>query len=261
MSDRRALTDTDKALYEWQMWVPDFGLAGQERLRGASVLVSRAGGVGGAAAQQLALAGVGRIVLAHAGPLRMSDLNRQVLMSHAGLGQSRVEQAARRLCEMAPGVEVDAVPENICEENVARLVAGVDLIVGSAPRFTERLLMNREAIRQGKPLVDCAMYELELQVTTIVPGRTPCLACLVPTEPPAWDRQFPVFGAVAGVAGSLGAMEAIKVLAGLGEPLLGRMLLADLRTMRFQHAKVHCRSQCSVCSHCQEGRTPTTDEH
>jgi bacteriocin biosynthesis cyclodehydratase domain-containing protein len=91
------------------------------------------------------------------------------------------------------------------------------------------------------------MYELEAQLTTIVPGRTPCLACLVPAEPPAWRRDFPVFGAVAGAVGSLGALEAIKVLAGFGEPLLGRLLLCDLRSMAFRRLAVHRRPGCPVC--------------
>lgn len=91
------------------------------------------------------------------------------------------------------------------------------------------------------------MYELEAQLTTIVPGQTPCLACLVPDPPSGWKRQFPVFGAVAGVIGNLGAMEAIKVLSGLGEPLLGRLLLCDLRNMSFRTVPIQRRPGCAVC--------------
>ena len=94
--------------------------------------------------------------------------------------------------------------------------------------------MNAVAVRLGKPLVDCAMYEMQAQLTTVIPGQTPCLACLYPAEPPHWKREFPVFGAVAGAVGCLGAMEVIKVLAGLGQPLAGQMLLADLGEMSFQ---------------------------
>jgi molybdopterin-synthase adenylyltransferase len=130
---------------------------------------------------------------------------------------------------------------------VARLVAAADLVAACAPRFGERLLLNREAVRQGKPLVDCAMYELTLQLTTVLPGRTPCLACLYPEEPAGWRREFPVFGAVAGVVGSLGATEAIKVLAGLGEPLAGRMLLGDLGDMSFRTVTLRRREGCAVC--------------
>jgi molybdopterin/thiamine biosynthesis adenylyltransferase len=104
-------------------------------------------------------------------------------------------------------------------------------------------------VRQGKPLVDCAMYDLDCQLTTVVPGRTPCLACLVPAEPPAWRREFPVFGAVAATVGSLGALEAVKVLAGFGDPLLGQLLLGDLRAMTFRQVAVHRRPGCPVCGH------------
>jgi molybdopterin/thiamine biosynthesis adenylyltransferase len=247
MAARLPLTDAERAVYEWQLWVSDFGEAGQEKLKGASVLISRCGGVGGAVAYELAAAGVGRLVLAHAGNAIPSDLNRQLLMTADGVGKPRVEQAARRLRELNPRVEIEPVPENISEANVARLVGEVDVVVDCAPRFGERLLMNREAVRQNKPLVECAMYELEAQLTTIAPGKTPCLACLYPTEPPHWDRRFPVFGAVAGVVGCLGAMEAIKVIAGLGEPLLGKLLVCDLREMSFRCAAIQPRRNCAVC--------------
>ena len=241
------LSPLELAQYEWQLAVSGFGAEGQARLKNASVLVSRCGGVGGAAAFQLAAAGVGRLVLAHGGNLKPSDLNRQVLMKHDWLGKSRVECAARTLREFNPNIEIIAVPENISETNAAQLVGQVDLVLDCAPLFTERYLMNREVVRQKKALVECAMYELEAQITTILPGQTPCLACLYPEAPPYWKRQFPVFGAVAATAGSLGAMEAIKVLAGLGAPLANRMLVCDLRTMDFRVVKTRRDPGCSVC--------------
>ncbi len=247
MRTSKPLTDAEKSLYEWQLWVPGFGEAGQERLKAASVLVSRCGGVGGLVAYQLAAAGVGRLILAHAGHVRANDLNRQLLMNHNGIGRPRVEQAARRLHELNPFVAIEPVAENVTAENAERLVGRADLVMSCAPLFSERLLLTRAAVAQGKPLVDCAMYELEMQLTTVVPGQTPCLACLYPEEPPAWKREFPVFGAVAGTVACLGAMEAIKVLAGLGEPLLGQMLIADLRDMTFRKVAVTRRPGCPVC--------------
>lgn len=238
----------ERAVYEWQLDVPGFGERGQEALRRATVLVSRAGGVGGAAAYYLAAAGVGRLVLAHEGSVRPSDLNRQILMTAAGVGRPRVESAARRLRELNPRLEVVAVGENVGEENAARLVAQADLVVDAAPLFRERFLLNREAVRQGKPLVECAMYALEVQVTTVLPGRTPCLRCLYPEEPPGWKRRFPVFGAAAGVAGTLGAMEAIKVLSGLGEPLAGHLLVGDLRSMEFRTIRLRRDPSCPECA-------------
>ena len=241
------LTDEERAVYEWQMWTPDFGEAGQERLKGASVLISRCGGLGSVVAYELAAAGVGRLVIAHAGNVKPSDLNRQLLMTHAGLGKSRVESAKQRLRELNPRLEVVPVPENLSENNAERLVGDVDLVVDCAPLFKERFLLNREVVRQGKTMVECAMYELEAHITTIRPGSTPCLACLFPEPPPAWKREFPVFGAVSGSVGCMGAMEAIKVLAGFGEPLCGELLTYDLRTMRFRKLVIRRDPECAVC--------------
>ena len=236
-----------ESLHEWQLAVPGFGEAGQRKLQAAAVLISRCGGVGGAVALELAAAGIGKLVLAHAGNLKPSDLNRQILMAADALGTSRVACAARRLREFKPYIEIVAVPENLSPANAASLVRQVDLVVDCAPLFQERYLMNREAVRQRKPMVECAMYELELQLTTIDPGRTPCLACLYPEAPAYWTRQFPVFGAVAGVAGCLGAMEAIKVLSALGAPLYNQLLVADLRHMTFRTLHTKRDPQCPVC--------------
>jgi molybdopterin/thiamine biosynthesis adenylyltransferase len=245
--ERRPLSDDEWPLYEWQRTVTGFGDAGQERLKGATVLVSRCGGVGGSVAQHLAAAGVGRLILAHAGNLRPDDLNRQLLMSHAAIGHSRIAQAAERLRSFNPFVEIVPIAENVSATNVARLVAEANVIASCAPLFAERLLLNAEAVRQCKPLVDCAMFELEVQLTTVLPRRSPCLACLYPEEPPAWQRRFPVFGAVAGTVGALGAMEVIKVLAGLGEPLAGKLLIGDLATMSFSTVALRRRPDCDVC--------------
>ena len=234
----KPLTDEERAVYEWQMWVPEFGEEGQEKLKGASVLISRIGGLEGVVAYELAAAGVGRLVLAHAGDVKPSDLNRQLLMTHDGLGKSRVESAARRLRELNPRLEIEAVAENVSEDNAAALVGSVDLVVDCAPLFEERFLMNREAKSQGKPLVECAMYELEAQLTTFLPGKTPYLHELYPEKPEWWKREFPVFGAVSGAVGCLGAMEAIKVISGLGEPLTGELLVFDLGEMRFHKMKL-----------------------
>jgi len=247
MPSRPPLTPEELAIYEWQMWVSDFDENRQRILKGSSVLISRCGGVGGTAALQLAAAGIGRLVLAHGGILKLSDLHRQILMSHARVGQGRVEMAAERLRQLNPHVRIDTIPENISESNARRLVSEVDLIIDAAPLFAERFLMNREAVRQRKPLLECAMYDMEAQLTTVIPGRTPCLACLYPADPPAWHRQFPVFGAVSGTIGCIAAMEAIKVLAGFGEVLAGKLLACNLRDMTFRTVKIERRPDCPVC--------------
>jgi molybdopterin/thiamine biosynthesis adenylyltransferase len=244
----KKLTDKELAVYEWQLDVPDFGIEGQEKLKNSSVLVSRCGGLGSVVAYELAAAGVGKLILAHGGNVVPSDLNRQLLMTDAGLGKSRIESVERRLKELNPRLEIVAIGENINENNVAELVSQADVIVDAAPLFEERFLMNREAVKQNKTLVDCAMYELEAQITTIVPGETACLSCIYPDKPVAWKRKFPVFGAVSGTVACLGAMEAIKVIAGLGETLAGKLLTMDLRDMSFDKFTVFRKEDCLVCS-------------
>ncbi len=244
---RRQLSAEERATYEWQMWVPGFGEEGQQKLKSASVLVSRIGGLGGVVAYELAAAGVGRLILAHAGDVKPSDLNRQLLMTHAALGSSRVACAGQRLRELNPRLQVVEVAENASEDNAAELVAQADVVVDCAPLFSERFALNRAAVAQGKPVVECAMYALQAQVTTVLPGRTPCLACLYPEQPPAWKREFPVFGAVSGAVACLGAVEVIKLLSGLGEPLAGRLLTMDMGTMETRTMTVARRSGCAVC--------------
>ncbi len=247
MTKLHELTAEERATYEWQIWVPDFGEVGQRKLKAASVLISRIGGLGGVVAYELAAAGIGRLILAHAGNVKPSDLNRQLLMTHDWLGRPRVESARRRLLELNPRLQIECVAENINESNAERLVGAADLVVDCAPLFEERYAMNRQAVAQRKPLVECAMYDMEFHLTTIMPGRTPCLSCLYPEKPPAWRREFPVFGAVSGAVGCLAAAEAIKVIAGFGEPLYGQMLNADLRDMTFRKIKVSRNEHCPLC--------------
>ncbi|HYE20284.1 MAG TPA: HesA/MoeB/ThiF family protein [Tepidisphaeraceae bacterium] len=237
----------ERAVYEWQMWIDGLGESGQRKLKGASVLVSRCGGVGGAAATYLAAAGVGRLVIAHAGDLRPSDLNRQTLMTHNWIGRPRVELIRQRLLALSPRLTVETWAENASEANADRLVSSVDWVVDAAPMFQERHALNAAAVRHRKPMTECAMFETELHVTTIVPGRTACLACRYPGIPPEWKRQFPVLGAVAGTAGTLGATEVIKGITGLGEMLTDRLLVADLLSMKFRTLRLHRDPACGVC--------------
>ena len=247
MSHATGLTDHERSTYEWQMWVPDFGEAGQEKLKAASVMVSRVGGVGSVVAYELAAAGIGKLVLAHAGNVKPSDLNRQLLMTHDWIGKPRIESIHRRLLELNPRLEIVAVGENVSEENAAALIDQCDLVVDCAPLFPERFAMNDQAVRQGKPMVECAMYELEAHITTVVPGKSPCLRCLVPEAPPTWKRQFPVFGAVSGTVACMAAMEAIKAIAGLGELLTGRLLKMNLRDMDFHMLRIERDPDCPTC--------------
>lgn len=247
MPTSNSLTTEERSIYEWQMWVDDFGDVGQQKLKDASVMVSRVGGVGSVVAYELAAAGIGKLVLAHAGNVKPSDLNRQLLMTHDWIGKPRIDSVCRRLLELNPRLEIVAVGENVGDANAAQLVEQCDVVVDCAPLFPERFLMNEQAVRQGKPMIECAMYELEAHITTILPGQSPCLRCLFPDEPPTWKRQFPVFGAVSGTVACLGAVEAIKIIAGIGTPLAGRLLKMDLRDMSFRSLNVARNTDCPVC--------------
>jgi len=248
MTGKKELTETEREVYSWQMSTPDFGERGQRALKNASVLITRVGGVGGVVAYELAAAGIGRLVLAHGGNVRPNDLNRQILMTHEGIGKSRVDSATKRLRELNPRLEVETIPENASNENAERLVASVDVVIDCAPLFVERFALNRECVRRKIPLIECAMYEFEAQITSLLPGKTPCLACLYPSDPPAWKREFPVFGAVAGMTGCIGATEAIKIISGVGDPLYNRMLLCNLREMKFRMAAIQRNPNCQLCA-------------
>lgn len=241
------LNSEEKAIYEWQMWIDGLGEAGQEKLKGATALVSRCGGLGGPLCYHLASAGIGRLIIAHGGNVKPSDLNRQILMTHDWIGKPRVESAKRRLLELNPRMEIEAVPENISEKNAGALVGKADIVFDCAPLFSERFAMNRACVVQGKPMIEAAMFDMEGQVTTIIPGKTPCLACLYPEEPPKWKREFPVLGAVASIAASIAAVEGIKVIAGFGKTLTGTILYYDSRNMTFRRIPVVRRPGCPVC--------------
>jgi molybdopterin/thiamine biosynthesis adenylyltransferase len=242
-----ALTERDRAFYEWQLDVPGLGEEGQRTLRQSTALVSRIGGLGGPIAFSLAAAGIGKLVLAHGGALQPSDLNRQILMRHDGLGELRVDSAAATLRAFNPHIEVETMASHVTEENAAELVAKADLVFDAAPRFPERFLLNRACVEQGKPMIDAAMYNMEGQVMVVVPGVTPCLACLYPEEPLHWKRRFPVIGAVSALIGNLAVMEGIKLLTGVGTPCLHRILHIDTLKMRLRHIEIVRRTDCKIC--------------
>ena len=244
-------TDEEKAIYEWQMWIDGFGEEAQRELKNSTALVSRCGGLGGPLCYHLASAGIGRLIIAHAGNVRHSDLNRQILMTQDWLDKPRVESAKRRLQELNPRMEVLPVQENISERNADRLIEQADIVFDCAPLFEERFAMNRACVEQGKPMVEAAMFEMEGQVTTILPGQSACLACIYPENPPQWKRQFPVLGAVSSMAAANAAVEGIKVLTGIGETLAGNILYYDSRDMNFQKIPTMRRPNCPVCGEIQ----------
>lgn len=234
--------------YTWQEDVPGFGSEAQEKLRNSTALVSRVGGLGGPLALSLAAAGVGRIILAHGGDLRPDDLNRQILMTHEGLGSGRHIQAAETLRRFNRDLEIESMGQNVSEENIAGLVERADIVFSCAPLFEERLLMNREAMSQGKFFVDGAMCSMEGHVLAVDPGKSTCLGCLVKAPPAYWKRRFPVIGAVSAMVAQIAALEGIKLLTRFAEPAVDRMIHVDAQWMRMKKVRLVRDADCHHCS-------------
>jgi len=242
------LTDDEKLVYQWQMWTPGFGEEGQRRLKNSTVLISRCGGLGSVVAYELAAAGVGRLIIAHAGNVKHSDLNRQLLMTHNWIGKPRIQSVTKRLLDLNPRLEIVPIAENLNDELAHKWVPEADVCVGAAPLFQERLALSDACVKFGKPLVNCAIYDTSATIATFAAAGKPCLRCVTPEIPKFWKREFPVFGATSGTVACMGAMETIKLLAGFGQTLESRMLNFDLRTMQFHQASLKNVPPCRLCS-------------
>lgn len=242
-----SLSRYDQARFSRQLMLKGFQAGHQERLSRATALVAGVGGVGGNAALYLAAAGIGRLILTHDGPLDLPDLNRQILMSQDGLGLERVSQAKAQIRRLNPQVEILAIPQRLTQGNVDELVMQADVALDCRHNFAERYVLNAASVRHGRPLVEGAMDDMSAYLTSLVPGETPCLACLFPVAPP-WDHLgFAVMGAVCGTLGCLMALEAVKLITRFSRPLLGQLLLMDMGFMEFEKVQGHRRADCPVC--------------
>ncbi|MGL4622649.1 HesA/MoeB/ThiF family protein [Chroococcidiopsis sp.] len=241
------LTPIELERYRRQIMLPGFGEEAQQRLKSSTVLVTGVGGLGGTAALYLAVAGVGRLILVRGGELRLDDMNRQILMSDDWVGKPRVLKAKTTLEQINPDVQIDALCEYVTPENVDDLVRNADVTLDCAHNFIERDLLNAACVRWKKPMVEAAMNDMEAYLTTIIPDRTPCLSCIFP-EKPDWDKRgFGVLGAVSGTLACLTALEAIKLITGIGKPLLSQLLTMDLGSLEFAKRRPYHDPNCPVC--------------
>lgn len=241
------LTFTERERYQRQMQLPGFGEAAQAKLKTSTVLVTGVGGLGGTAALYLAVAGVGKLILVRGGSLRRDDMNRQILMTDDWVGKPRVIKAQQTLQAINPDIQVEAVEDYVTPENVDFLVQRSDLALDCPHNFVERDLLNGACVRWQKPMVEAAMNDMEAYLTTFIPGQSGCLTCLFP-EKPEWDRrQFGVLGAVSGTLACLTALEAIKLITGLGSPLHSQLLMMDLNRLEFQKHRTYRDPSCPVC--------------
>ena len=228
------------------MKIPGFGRTGQSKLKVAHVVVAGLGGLGSPASIYLAAAGIGHITIIDAQRVELSNLNRHVLHWESDIGQPKVKSATEKLTAMNSNIKVDGVFRQITSENVGQLIKGADVVVDGLDNYSTRYLLNEACVQNNIPLIHGAVEGLVGQVMTILPGKGPCLKCAVPKEPPK-KSLFPVLGATPGVIGCLQAMEAIKLITGIGKPLVGRMLIFNGIDMTFDEMKVNRNPSCQVC--------------
>lgn len=241
----QGLTDYDRRRYDRQMLISGFGEAGQRKLKGSRALVAGCGGLGSPIATYLAVAGVGSLVIADMDVVDLSNLNRQILHWDSNLGEDKVKSAYGKLTQINPSIEIVPFNGRIDEGNVLGLTRGCDIILDAMDNFETRYLLNRASLYHKIPMIFGSIWGMEGRVTTLVPGRTPCLQCIFPAAPP--KEVFPALGATPGVIGTLQVTEAIKVLLGLGKPLEGRLLIYDGEYMEFSEIKIEKNPDCPVC--------------
>ncbi len=245
------MTDDQLLRYSRQILLPDFGVAGQERLRAATVLIVGLGGLGSPVAMYLAAAGVGRLLLADVDVVDLSNLQRQIIHASERIGLLKTESARQTLSALNPEVELVAINDDLRGERLSGLVATVDLVVDCCDNFPTRFAINAACVAARLPLVSGAAIRLEGQVTAFSgqPGD-PCYRCLYPHDGETVDRctDNGVLAPVVGIIGSIQATEVIKILTGLGTPLFGRLLLLDATTMDWRSLRLPVDPDCPVCS-------------
>jgi molybdopterin/thiamine biosynthesis adenylyltransferase/rhodanese-related sulfurtransferase len=245
------LTHDQKLRYSRHLLMPEVGAEGQARLLDSKVLLIGAGGLGSPAMLYLAAAGVGTIGIVDFDVVDISNLQRQIVHTNDRVGRKKTESAAETIHALNPDIEVVPHEEMLTEDNVDRLIAGYDVVIDGTDTFETRYTLNDAAVRAGIPVVHASVFRFEGQVTVFKPFGGPCYRCLYPTPPP--PELAPgcsvagVLGVVPGTMGLLQATEALKVLLGIGEPLIGRLLIYDALDASFQELKLRRDPACPAC--------------
>ncbi len=222
-----------------------FGEEGQEKLRKATVFVVGAGGLGSPVSTYLAVAGVGKIILADFDSVELSNLNRQFLHHERDVGREKTRSAEKKLLSLNPEIKVETIREKITADNAGSIVPPCDIIIDALDNFDTRHVLNRLAVERNIPLVHGAVSGYRGQATTIIPGKTPCLCCIFPTT---FKKEiFPVLGTTPGVIGTIQANEAIKYLTGQGDLLENRLLLWDGLSCSFSELQINKSENCPIC--------------
>jgi adenylyltransferase/sulfurtransferase len=255
----RTLSAEQRERYSRHLLVPEVGEAGQVRLLDAKVLLVGAGGLGSPAGFYLAAAGVGTLGVLDSDVVDRSNLQRQILHTNAAIGRPKTESAAERLRALNPDVKVVRHDLRLDSANVLDVIAPYDVIVDGCDNFSTKYLVNDAAVLTGKPVVYGSIFRFDGQASVFAPGRGPCYRCLYPEPTPAELApscdEAGVLGVLPGVVGLIQATEALKLLLGRGEPLIGRLLTYDALGMTFKEFKLRRDPRCALC-----GEAPTIRE-
>lgn len=247
------MNDDQLLRYSRHILLTEFGVEGQQRLLASHVLVIGAGGLGSPVALYLASAGIGRITICDGDTVDLTNLQRQIIHRTASVGEQKVASARGTMLALNPEIHVVPLPERIAGERMEELVASAEVVVDCSDNFATRHALNRACVKYATPLVSGAAVRFDGQVSVYDlrnPGAA-CYACLFPEEGENEDMPCAVMGVfapVTGIVGSIQAAETLKLLAGVGETLSGRLLLLDALTMQIRIVRITRDERCSVCS-------------
>ena len=247
----QTLTAEQRNRYQRHLLLPEVDVAGQQKLLGSKVLLLGAGGLGSPAALYLAAAGVGTLGVIDMDVVDESNLQRQILHNVDRLGERKVDSAKKTLTALNPDVNVVTYDVRLGADNILDIIDGYDVIVDGTDNFPTRYLVNDASLVKRIPVVHGSIFRFEGQATVFAPYEGPCYRCMIPEPPPAElapsCAEAGVLGVLPGIIGSIQAMEAIKVILGLGEPLIGRLLAYDALEESFRTFKVHRDPECPAC--------------
>ena len=237
--------------YSRHLMIPDVGMEGQRKLKAASVLIVGSGGLGSPNALYLAAAGVGRIGIVDFDVVDLSNLQRQVLHATDQIGRSKTSSARDRMTALNPHVRVTTYEEVLTSGNIERIAAEYDILIDGTDNFPTRYLLNDYGVLAGKPYIYGSIFRFEGQVSVFDARRGPCYRCLFPEPPPPGMvpgcAEGGVFGVLPGTIGTLQATEAIKLILGIGQPLIGKLLLYDALDNSFQPIQLRKNPNCKIC--------------
>ncbi len=245
------LTNDEIRRYGRHMIMPEFGMDGQRRLKASSVLLIGTGGLGSPLALYLAAAGIGRLGLVDYDVVDETNLQRQVIHGQSTIGVSKIESAARRIRDINPTVQIDKYEVPLTSENALQIMEPYDVIIDGTDNFPTRYLVNDACVKLGKPNVYGSILRFEGQLSVFYAKEGPCYRCMFPEPPPPGlvpsCAEAGVLGVLPGTIGTMQATEAIKLITGIGEPMIGRMLLYDALDMSFTTIRVRKNPNCPVC--------------